>query len=275
MNSQIAEAIGLTTHPVALVWADSAPEGALAFKPGKWGCVMSLIASVAAKGRTAAFSRETYGCWGGGVGLGFGDCYDHFPGGVEGFCGFLADGNDKTERGRQIGSGIAQSGAKQMAEDFLLGERYLKSAETTKRYLDWLPILDAPTNYIVAKPLAETDPETEAIQNITFFVEPDALSALVILSNYREPEKENTKMAWAAGCQVVGILAYNEAEQESPRAVVGMTDISARKCTRALLGRYILSFTAPWEMFLRMEDDVENSFLQRDTWRSLQGKGDQ
>jgi hypothetical protein len=79
-------------------------------------------------------------------------------------------------------------------------------------------------------------------------------------------------MAWAAGCQVIGVLSYDEAERERPRALVGMTDISARKSTRPALGKYVMSFTVPWAMFLRMEGNVQNSFLQRETWRSLQGK---
>ncbi len=272
MNSKIAEAIGLANHPVALVWADTAPEGAAQFAPGRWGCVISLIAAVAAKGRTAAFARDTCGCFGGGVGLGFGDCYKDFPGGVEGFCGFLSDGNDKTELGRQIGHGMAQSGAKRMADDFLLGERYLKSPETVKRFLAWLPIQDIPAKYVVAKPLSEADPEKDNIQNVTFFVEPDALSALVILANHREPDNENVATIWAAACQVIGVLAYREAQQEHPRALIGMTDLSARKNTRGTLGPHIMSLTIPWNMFQRMEEDVENSFLQRETWYSLQEK---
>ncbi|MGE5110230.1 MAG: hypothetical protein ACM3JB_05180 [Acidobacteriaceae bacterium] len=34
MESQIAKAIGLQTHVVALAWADTPPEGALQFKHG-------------------------------------------------------------------------------------------------------------------------------------------------------------------------------------------------------------------------------------------------
>jgi hypothetical protein len=42
---------------------------------------MNMLAS-AAKGRTAVFDRETFGCTGGGVGLGFGNQYLNFPGGI-------------------------------------------------------------------------------------------------------------------------------------------------------------------------------------------------
>jgi hypothetical protein len=57
MESTIAGAIGLGTHAVALIWADEAPQGAIRFKPGVWGCVMSAFATVAARGRTAAFRQ--------------------------------------------------------------------------------------------------------------------------------------------------------------------------------------------------------------------------
>ena len=61
MDSKIANAISLTNHPVALVRADAAPEGAVSFKPGRWGCVMSLFAAAAAKARVGVFDRQTYG----------------------------------------------------------------------------------------------------------------------------------------------------------------------------------------------------------------------
>jgi len=117
MDSKIAEAIGLETHAVALIWSDELPEGAISFKPGRRGCVMVVFATVATKGRVGAFSRETYGCWGGGVGLGFGNCYQTFPGGIPGFCGFLADGNERTEEGRDIGAQMVTWGGQRMADD--------------------------------------------------------------------------------------------------------------------------------------------------------------
>jgi hypothetical protein len=82
MNSKVANAIALTNHPVALVWADTAPEGAVSLQPGRWGCVMSLFAA-AVKARVGVFDRQPSGCWGGGVGLGFGRCYQTFPGGED------------------------------------------------------------------------------------------------------------------------------------------------------------------------------------------------
>jgi hypothetical protein len=47
MQSQIAQALGLRHHPVALLWADEKPDGAIQFKEGKWGCIMWLVAHAA------------------------------------------------------------------------------------------------------------------------------------------------------------------------------------------------------------------------------------
>ncbi|MGQ9858792.1 MAG: hypothetical protein ACUVS3_08900 [Thermodesulfobacteriota bacterium] len=40
MRIQIAEKLALEHQPVAIMWTDEKPEGAVGFKLGKWGCVM-------------------------------------------------------------------------------------------------------------------------------------------------------------------------------------------------------------------------------------------
>jgi uncharacterized protein (DUF169 family) len=64
MQSLVAEKLGLAYEPVAIVLTDEQPETAKQFKPGKWGCVMFMLAA-AARGQEAVFDRSTYGCWGG------------------------------------------------------------------------------------------------------------------------------------------------------------------------------------------------------------------
>jgi hypothetical protein len=72
MESKIANAISLNYQPVALIWSDQEPAEAVQFQQGKWGCIMWL-AACAAKGKAAACDRKTFGCFGGVVGMGFGD----------------------------------------------------------------------------------------------------------------------------------------------------------------------------------------------------------
>ncbi|MDM7997329.1 MAG: DUF169 domain-containing protein [Acidobacteriota bacterium] len=270
MKSKIAEAINLETQPVALVWEDNEPENAIRFKPQRWGCVVSLFAAAATRGITGAFDRQTYGCWGGGVGLGFGNRYESFPGGAECFCRFLSTGNATSDQGRPIAEQLKSSGFGQMADDFLHGERFVKDPDATHRFVSNLPICEVPANYIVVKPLSQVDPEKDAVKNVTFFVDPDGISALTLLANYARPDQENVIIPWSAGCQIMGIWAYKELEREHPRGLIGMIDIAARKNVRATLGEHVLSFTAPWPLFQEMEDNVEGSFLQRETWRFLQ-----
>lgn len=83
------------------ILTDESPEGATQFKEGKWGCIMWL-ASVAFKGRPAVADINTFGCLGGGTGLGFGNQYLSWPGGIECFYAFLSNGNEHTEHGRRM-----------------------------------------------------------------------------------------------------------------------------------------------------------------------------
>lgn len=268
LQSAIAEALSLKYNPVAVILGDAKPENALQFKKGRWGCVMFMFAN-AAKGRTAAFDAETYGCWGGGVGLGFGNSYLRFPGGVECFARFLSSGNIGWEKGKEVARGLEGAAGKEFMDNFLKGEGYVKTPELVKQWLEELPITEIKSTYLLFKPLGEVDFDREQPETVVFLVDPDQLSALVILANYGREGMENVIIPWAAGCQTVGILPYREGRSPQPRAVVGLTDISARKYVRNLLGSELLSFAVPREMFLEMEANVPGSFLERHTWRSL------
>ena len=51
---------------------------------------------------------------------------------------------------------------------------------------------DIPAKYVVVKPLRQTDREQDDIKNVTFFVDPDRLSALVLLASHDNPEEERS-----------------------------------------------------------------------------------
>jgi uncharacterized protein (DUF169 family) len=268
MESQLAKALKLKHHPVAIVQTDQEPEGALRFKKGKWSCVMFLFAN-AARGKTAVFDRETYGCWGGGVGLGFGNVYTQFPGGVECFAHFLSAGNQQWETGRQVGNALLSAAGREFAEEFLVGERYVKSPELVKRFVEELPIQDIGFPYVVFRPLGTGESDQTTPSTVVFVANPDQLSALVVLANYSRDSLQNVIIPFGAGCQTIGIFPLAEAKSAQPRAVVGLTDLSARKYVRNLLGREYFTFAMPWALFQEMEANVPGSFLERKTWQSL------
>lgn len=268
MDSAIARALKMRFHPVALLLSDDKPDGAVQFSEGKWGCVMWLLAS-AAKGKAAAADRSTFGCFGGGVGLGFGNQYERWPGGIECFYEFLSTGSAGAEEARKDASGqpFLRRGA---LEEYVHGERYVKTPELTRKFVDALPMIDVPSRYVVFKPLGEVG-ESERPEVVIFFVDPDRLSALVVLANYARDDNENVIIPYAAGCQTIGIYAFREARSPRPRAVVGLTDLSARKYIAKQLGPGLMTFAMPFALFEEMESNVAGSFLECDTWRSLVG----
>jgi uncharacterized protein (DUF169 family) len=268
MDSKIANAIALKYQPVALIWSDEKPDKAVQFQEGKWGCIMWLAAS-AAKGKTAACDRKTFGCFGGGVGMGFGDQYVNFPGGKECFCHFLSAGNQQLERGRQAAAKVKPFLRNAAYENFVHGERYIKTPQQVHQFIEALPITDIPAEYVIFKPLSDVDPDQEKPQVVVFFADPDQLSALVVLANYNRNDNQNVIMPYAAGCQNIGIYPYQEAKSQKQRAVVGLTDLSARLYIRRQLQDNLMTFAVPRAMFAEMELNVEGSFLQRPTWQSL------
>jgi uncharacterized protein (DUF169 family) len=271
VDSKIAKAIHLKHHPVALIWSDEKPEAAMQFQEKKWGCVMWLIAN-AAKGKSSACDIKTFGCFGAGVGLGFGNQYKNFPGGEDGFCHFLSSGNATREGGMAMAEQIKPFMTRDAYDNFLHGERYFKTPKQVEKFIECLPMMEIPTNYVVFKPLQDVNLLIEKPQTVIFFVNPDQLSALVVLANYGRGSNENVIIPYAAGCQTIGIYPYREATSENPRAVVGLTDISARIFIRKQLGDNLMSFTVPLSLYEEMEQNVAGSFLERHSWKDL-GEG--
>lgn len=268
MESQIARAIEPRYPPIALLWTDEKPAEAMQFQEGKWGCVMWLAAA-AAKGRPAVCDAATFGCIGGGVGMGFGDCYRRFPGGEEGFCRFLSTGIAGWPGGAELAETVKPFLRGEAYDNFIHGERYIGSPEGVRRFLQALPITEVPRRYVLFRPLAQVDPEGEKPQTVILFADADELSALVVLANYGRGDNENVIIPYAAGCQTIGIYPYREAAAGRPRAVVGLTDITARLAIRRQLGDGLLSFAMPFPLFAEMEANVAGSFLERPSWLEL------
>jgi len=243
MDSRIAQELKLRFKPVAVIFTNEKPENALEFKEGRWGCVIAML-TAAGKGKTAVMSRTAHGCGGGGVGLGFTDSFSGIPGGIEYFL--------------SVGRG----------EGFREGEGYKKTPERAKEFVDQLPRTVIPYEYVVFKPLSEMDPEKETPQLINFYVNPDQLTAMVVLANYDAPGSYNVIIPQAAGCQSTCLIPCHEAQQEKPRAVVGLMDISARP----FVDPDIVSFVVPYKMFLEMEANVPGSFFEKEAWRKVSAR---
>jgi len=268
MQSKIAKCLKLIYEPVAILWSDEKPADALGLKGCKGGCVMVLFAETAANGRSAAFDRENFGCFGGGSGLGFGRQYENFPfGGIETFKYFLSTGLEGQQRD-DLEKKICSLGSREQVQNFLQGERYKKTPALVEDFLKELPSMEVSKRYVVFKPLRELADGEEPIV-VVFLADADQVSALIGLANYDRPGVENVFAPMGAGCHQIGIYAFREAQSDRPRAVLGLTDPSARKNVRHILDKNVLTFALPYRRFQEMEKNVEGSFLERSTWRSL------
>lgn len=268
MQSQIKEALELEFEPVAIVRTDEKPVGAKQFKEKRWGCVMFMYAA-ATRGETTVFDRATYGCQGGGVGLGFGNQYEVFAGGQDCFCHFLSIGNEQWETGRQVSEQVKPYLRPEAYDNFVKGERYIQSPELVQSFIDCLPITDNPEKYVVFKPLSALTADEAPSAVIVFLGDMDQISAMAILANFRRPSNDNVIFPFAAGCQSMGIYAFAEARSEQPKAVLGLNDLSARVALKRLLKKDVMSFTVPYKLFEEMEASVPESFVHRHTWQQL------
>ena len=204
MNSQLLKALKLKMQPVAIILTDDKPKDGLRFKEGSVrGCVGAMLVTASKKSHLVFFDRKSFGCPGGGTGLGFGDRYGKFP--ID--C-LLSTGNKKMTL--QMGRGGSY-----MAE----GERFYKNPELARKWVDSLPMTNVPTEYVVFKPW-ELVTEQDDPELIIFFTNADQLSALVVMADYNRGTNQSVTAPFGAACQSI-LFAYSEAKKENPRGVIG------------------------------------------------------
>lgn len=145
------------------------------------------------------------------------------------------------------------------------GERYKKSPELVNEWMKHRPVLKAPGRYIVFKRWDQLE-ESDNPDVVIFYAQPDVLSGLFTLANYDEAEPNQVFAPFGAGCSTIVQYPYLEKSSIHPRAVIGMFDISGRP----FVPQNTLTFSIPMNKFLRMVENIEESFLITDSWRKVQ-----
>ncbi|WNY27791.1 DUF169 domain-containing protein [Methanolapillus ohkumae] len=201
------------------------------------GCVLNSINDVFL-GKTIIFSDETKGCPGFKTGFGFRDGIPDIKGG---FGYFLTCGR---------------------GEGYPPGERIKSSIDVAEKLLQEQPqnVL-AGHKYIVLKPY---EPKDDAAI-VLFLVNPDQLSALVHLFNYRKPDYDNVIAPMTSGCASVFRIPLGEAQKEKPRAVIGNIDVFSRPH----FPKDTFFFAVPANSFKEMLFDADESFLISPIWNKV------
>jgi uncharacterized protein (DUF169 family) len=200
-------------------------------------CVIGALTKVR-KGESLAFDVDAVGCPGGRKYLGFSDTL------MPDFEYFLSCG----------------------IPGKLEGERYKKTPEMVKEFMErQMPQTEAPGKYIIFKRWdnLESDDKPDVV---IFYARPDVLSGLFTLASFDEAEQNMVIAPFGSGCASIVQYPFLEKGKESPRAVIGMFDVSARP----FVEEDVLTMAVPLSKFTRMIDNMEESFLITGSWENIQ-----
>ena len=268
MKSAIVEHLEPEFEPVAVVWSDDIPDGALEFKEGRFGCILHLFAEASRRGRVAGGSRDTVVCSGGRAALGFGvdfveseDLLDHH---AAIFSKGLESARDQAAFREKM-----ESVRPSWRPLYEFGERRHCSFEMAREWiLNCLPRYDIPSRYVLFKPLSQTDPG-EDTRVVIFPVSPLELAGLTTLLGSVVDGADPVQVPQGADCLRITCFAYDQYDAVPPRAVLGMLDVDGREVMRKKFRDDTLTLTIPMPLFLRLEREAADSVLKIPAWSKL------
>jgi len=119
--------------------------------------------------------------------------------------------------------------------------------------------------YVVIGPLK--DDQYEHLKTVTFYVNPDQLSLLLLGAEYNNSSiNDNPAVAtFGSGCGQIAAV-FENFDQHVPKAVIGATDIAMREH----LPPDILALTVNKPMFRQLCELGEESFLYKSFWKRLE-----
>ena len=149
----------------------------------------------------------------------------------------------------------------------LEGERYKKTPELVKEAMKRMPEFKAPAQFIVFKRWDKLEKQDNP-EVVIFFAQPDVLSGLFTLTNFDEADPNGVFAPFSAGCGSIVQYPCLEKDSTRPRGVVGMFDVSARP----FVPKETLTFALPMIKFLRMIENMEESFLITPSWDKVKAR---
>jgi len=149
-------------------------------------------------------------------------------------------------------------------EGQLEGERYAKTPALAKQALDQMPLFSTDKKYLIFKRwdnlTADDEPEV-----VIFYSSMDVLAGLFTLANFDSGGIEKVIAPFASGCGAIIAMPLAEAGKETPRAILGMFDPSARPYIESEK----VTMAIPFGRFKEMFSNFKESFLTTDTWKKI------
>ena len=221
----------LTTPLIALYDTAPSPDFEPLVEPKDTDCCFAYFGRWV-KGETLVVKKGGPGCPGGHRGLGLESTSPPF------MAHFLSDG---------VGAPA--------------GEGLRASAEIAQALIDRAKMVQNKSGYVLLGPLRLD--KWDLVGSVTFFVEPDVLSAVATLAGYWSPNKDVVVAPFGSGCSSL-LRALGEYDDEDP-AVLGGLDIAMRKH----LPDEALTLSVSPARFAKMLTFDEMNFLNKPWWNDL------
>jgi hypothetical protein len=196
-------------------------------KPGKRACIFAFYEQWL-QGKTLHLTADNSGCGG---------------------CGYWIFGSEHRSREDFV--------------KFLVDDEGLKASYgLMNRWLDHNKPYKREHPHILLGPLKAG--QYDYLKTVTFFVNPDRLSLLILGANYHNAPGDTQPVLAPFGSGCMELLPLFE-NLQVPRAVLGATDIAMRQ----YLPADILAFTVTKPMFEALCGLDEKSFLYKPFWKNL------
>jgi hypothetical protein len=147
------------------------------------------------------------------------------------------------------------------------GERYIQTPEMVDEIQKNMKLIDAKGKSMVFKRWDKLE-EKDIPEVVIFFARGEVLSGLFTLAIFDQVEPNGVVAPFGAGCGTIVHYPWLEQQSDSPKAVLGMFDPSARPCVPT----DVLSFAVPMKKFVNMIGYMDESFLITPTWQKVKNK---
>lgn len=242
--SRLSDILKLENHAVAIYRTDTIPEDA--FVPQNGHCTIpSLLMRCVRLGDKTASDSAHSPCHGSKSGFGFG-------------------GMGNRQRSAWSMSVVPEEVRETIAHRSS-GMSYFKDPEIAMIQMEPIKDYGDGTDVIVFQDLDDAIKEGEPIEVVVFLVDPVRLTVLQQLASFsKRTPGPGAIMPFGHACQQVYAIPKGEGESDDPHAVIGMTDMYARR----FVGKDQLSFAVPYKLYQRMVDDIDDSFLMKEKFQN-------
>lgn len=241
--NELSTLLELKYGPVAIYRAPTVPSDA-SVPIGEHCCLPPLLLKAMRTGKKCAVAKADLHCHGALSGLGFGgiDNREHTA---------WSDSTVPPEKQAELHH---MSDGK---HEFLNPSIAMTQLEEVKDYGDG-------RDAIVFEPVEAAEAHGAPIEVVVFLADPTRISALFTLAGFdRTGAGPAARFAYGLGCQQIYAIPRREGESADPHAIVGMTDLYARR----FIGKDQFSFAVPYSLYRRMQDNADRSFLAGERWQ--------